>query len=356
MLVCNTTFQRRAGASHVLNLRVTYTYTKMAPKEDTPAKTWQEEIYDSDAGTVFGRDKSSWAKILLFYAVYYSFLFCLFYAFTFKWYEGKQPEPWTGKRPTVGTRLDQPGGSIQPINNFTDGRVSARPLQLTLKTTKAKGSVTYEHYSEVLNAYFDEKDRLNEKANAKDCGAVNSTYTANKFANQQTCKTYERPKTAPEVVADVREKKPIIALELNKIIDWYPRHRGIGAISDDLKSPEYENGVYIDCYQWNAKKAELKKDDTVKIEYLTPRVLKQSMFPFLGRKVDEPHDYEYNKPYVAVQISRSKSWGDEFADFRCDFIADNLSKQSSFAKEYDSAAKKLVDLFVGTVEFGFKFE
>ena len=36
-------------------------------------------FYDSNAGTVMGRTGRSWAKILLFYTIYYSFLAIIFF-------------------------------------------------------------------------------------------------------------------------------------------------------------------------------------------------------------------------------------------------------------------------------------
>jgi len=65
-------------------------------------------FYDSNAGTVMGRTGRSWAKILLFYAIYYSFLAIIFFVSLETMKAISKPKSLGGRgfAPTQ-TRLDQ---------------------------------------------------------------------------------------------------------------------------------------------------------------------------------------------------------------------------------------------------------
>lgn len=76
-------------------------------------------LYNSSQGTVLGRTASSWAKISFFYTVYYTFLACLMYG-SVKLCEYKLDNRIQTNIPTVVSRTDQPGISIEPCNTYLD--------------------------------------------------------------------------------------------------------------------------------------------------------------------------------------------------------------------------------------------
>jgi len=73
-------------------------------------------FYNSKEGTVLGRTASSWAKILFFYLVYYTFLGFLAYG-TLAWYQSTVED---GKVPYIRTRTGQPGMAIEPANSVIE--------------------------------------------------------------------------------------------------------------------------------------------------------------------------------------------------------------------------------------------
>jgi len=73
-------------------------------------------FYNSKEGTVLGRTASSWAKILFFYLVYYTFLGFLAYG-TLAWYQSTVED---GKVPYTRTRTGQPGMAIEPANSVIE--------------------------------------------------------------------------------------------------------------------------------------------------------------------------------------------------------------------------------------------
>merc|ERR1711934_516545 len=100
-------------------------------------------IYRQENGKtlIMDRDGKSWAKILIFYAIYYTFLGLLFWA-TITLYKGTMiPEIGNGNAPRITTRLGQPGLAVHPFTGMD-------PLY--------KGS------SDMVNVQLDPSD-LNEK-------------------------------------------------------------------------------------------------------------------------------------------------------------------------------------------------
>ena len=88
---------------------------------DQKEKSW---FYDPQEKTLLGRTASSWAKILFFYLIYYSFLAILIWLFVTQ-YASKLPDPTASSAeeqeenkkiifPKINTRVDQPGSSIFP--------------------------------------------------------------------------------------------------------------------------------------------------------------------------------------------------------------------------------------------------
>ena len=78
--------------------------------------TMADFFYNSKEGTVLGRTASSWAKILFFYLVYYTFLGFLAYG-TLAWYQSTVEDE---KVPYIRTRTGQPGMAIEPANSVIE--------------------------------------------------------------------------------------------------------------------------------------------------------------------------------------------------------------------------------------------
>merc|ERR1711981_950725 len=159
-----------------------------------------ETLFD-DEGNFLGRDLKSWAKILGFYAIYYTFLGFLFYGFTVTYYLDSRvltSSPVGGKPAVANPRLDMPGAIVHPFKEMPDARgdVNRIPMDKNLLD-----------YCQQLDLFFQAKEDLNKKA--KDCsqGDVNST----------TAKDSEIKLSVTKCSAMLEKNMPMFAIDINKI-------------------------------------------------------------------------------------------------------------------------------------------
>jgi len=345
----------------------------MGGKSEESKGSFQDFLYNPQDGTVMGRDFSSWAKILTFYAIYYTGLFILFYVFTIQYYSNSVPTVSEGNQPFVKTRTDQPGAHVYPFERTT--RDSARWAQVTLSSKKGSKVTTYDQYEEYLTEYFLAKKASNEGAVACTTSAADYDENSKKWGNQKKCKVMEPP-TEVHVKAAISQKKPFVALELNKIIGWQPKN--IANIPEAAKLT-IKDAVYVSCFQYDLKNGEPVEKATAAIKFWNPvtskadldfGIIKAGFFPFSGNTAtsldsgscpagsDGCGISDYNKPYVVAQVSPLEgSWNqpkaDDFADFRCEFWADNLDRPSQLKDK--EVAKEAAYRAIGAADFGFHF-
>jgi len=316
---------------------------------------WDEE------GNFLGRDLKSWAKILGFYAVYYSFLAGLFWVFTVTFYMDSQvlANNPVGGRPFIrNSRLDMPGAVVHPFKEMRDERGDTSKMPMTEDSI---GSV----YCAEMAKFFDAKVELNENEHSVDCAtsttqegtckvdlAIKNGLMKNKQFDVATC------------MATTKAKKPMFAIDLNKIIGWTPN-----AV-----------GVHFQCYEYDAKTAVKLPEQNFEFKWLSESSLNQQYFPFTGassaqlillpednRGVNgdrvEPCDSDlceankpYNKPFVAGIIDGPFEKNTDHM-FRCDVLSDRITKQSD-SDDDDSKAinADLRKLGLGFVEFGYVFK
>jgi len=351
----------------------------MGGKAEESKGGFQDFLYNPEDGTVMGRNFSSWAKILSFYAIYYSGLFVLFYAFTIQYYSNSVPTVSEGNGPFVKTRTDQPGAHVYPFERTT--RDSARWSQVTL-SDKAAGKVTsYDQYEEYLTEYFGKKTSSNDGAVACETAAADYNQDKKTWGNQKQCQLMEPP-TDDQVKAAMEQKQPFVALELNKIIGWQPKNRFNvpGNVPTGIKAMEKnQNAVYVTCVQYDSKHGKVAEKPTGTVKFwnkLTKKadldfgVIQAGFFPFSGNTATSPDLKScpagssgcgisvYNKPYVVAQVAPiGDSWAQpkdsDFAEFRCEFWADNMDRPSQL-KDKD-VAKEAAYRAIGVADFGFHF-
>jgi len=329
-----------------------------------------DSFYDAQAGTVLGRDFKSWAKILTFYAVYYSFLGVLFWGFTITFYQGQMvegPSPLGGKPVVRNSRLDQPGGSALPFN-FLGGsydinmKDSSGDHRVVLKADST--SQETQNYCNQLEKTFN-----TSTVGSDNCGNDVTTY------DEQCAMSVEVNKAfcdANDAICNgvslkdgfcsrmMKVQKPVVALNINKIVDWTPINK------------DYKNAIQFNCYEFNAKtqkKTEDSKFTFVQVSAEDALLYKYFPYPGLEGKQSPKMKEEgkvsqtnpaYNKPFVAYAVvpNDDKSWGTGvFHDFRCEVIAENINRptKDGAVKLTESASKDLFKIGVGSVEFGISF-
>jgi len=351
----------------------------MGGKDEESKGGFQDFLYNPEDGTVMGRNFNSWAKILTFYAIYYSGLFVLFYVFTIQYYSNSVPTVSEGNAPFVKTRTDQPGAHVYPFERTT--RDSARWSQVTLTDKEAAKVTSYAQYEEYLNDYFQKKRDANKEAVVCETAAADWDDKAKKWGKQKKCQVMAPP-TNIQVKAAMAAKHPFVALELNKIIGWQPKNRfnvpdkvpiAIEALTKN------QNAVYVTCVQYDSKNGKVAEKPTGTVKFwnkLTKKadldfgVIQAGFFPFSGNTATNQDpgscpagssgcgDSVYNKPYVVAQVAPiGDKWAQpeesDFAEFRCEFWADNLDRPSQL-KDKD-VAKEAAYRAIGVADFGFHF-
>jgi len=316
-----------------------------------------EVLWDED-GNFLGRDFKSWAKILGFYAVYYSFLGCLFYGFTITYYlESKvlTASPVGGKPAVANPRLDMPGAVVHPFKEMSEARGDVNRMSMDADTI--------EDYCGKLGAFFEGKKTLNENAKAADCSEDGSN------TSNAVCKVNTGDLSVTKCAKHMAKKQPMFTIDINKIIGWSPNNVGI----------------HFNCYEYNKETAlKLEKQEyEIKFEEVASSI-PSHFFPYNGVSKDqlirlpigqqkhgnkdqsEPcetdqcvNNLPFNKPFVAGIIQKSESEGldDKEHMFRCDILSDKITQQQYSKKEADVARdKELRGLGLGFVEFGFQFK
>lgn len=253
-------------------------------------------LYDADKGTLLGRSAGSWAKILGFYLIYYTFLAGLMYVFVTQ-YQAQLPVPG-GVTSKITTRLDQPGTAAFPfatIPDAIDGADNSLTLDVGSKTKSAK-------------AYKDKFLKFAESYQAAKTAGKDAVCAESGDAKTKTCSV----KNADLITADaidgwVSDRKPVVALAMNKVIDWKPINY---KKSDDIDTSFEKNAVYVKCYEVSVAGKKIE-DSKFQIDYLgdaKDQKLMPEYFPYTGLdkhdKLAKDTEYlQYNKPFVLVQIS-----------------------------------------------------
>merc|ERR1712110_784226 len=157
----------RKPASHSIQID----HKKNSSKSQTkPQNMGLSDALFDDNGNFLGRTLQSWAKILGFYAVYYSFLAVLFYGFTVTFYLESRvlsTFPVGGKPAIANPRLDMPGAVVHPFKELMDDGDINR-FVMTEDFIKEKYCIQLDHF-------FTNKEKLN--VGSVDCSGEESTST-----------------------------------------------------------------------------------------------------------------------------------------------------------------------------------
>jgi len=317
-------------------------------------------------GNFLGRSLESWLKITGFYLVYYTFLGILFYGFTISYYQDSRvfgSNPVGGKPAVAYPRLDMPGAAVHPFKELQqDGAVSR--FNLNKKTTD--NDISIEEYCAPFADYFGKKEKLNE--NSVDCSTTSTTdgtcnLNLNVHAGPVELEEKKLGANACKILTE-DQRKPMFAIDINKIIGWEPSNAGI----------------HFQCYEYDEKSAKKLEKQPFDFKFISESsYISKQYYPFNGvsseQLVELPIDAQrigkltedcntsecasnkpYNKPFVAGFIDGDFKKNKNYM-FRCDILSDKISRQFKETSEEAKANNAdLRKLGIGFVEFGYTFK
>lgn len=292
------------------------------------AKPWYTFLYDSEEGTVLGRTASSWGKILLFYAVYYSFLALLFWGFLAAYKSTWVTIPG-GTRPTVHTRQGQPGIAAHPFSTVDPKfKGSQQRASISLKDAKAQ-----DDYVKMLKAFRDSHETA-----GVDC-------TDKVTAKDNTCKLDLAELSDEQITASVQNKEPLVAFDVNKVFNWKPIN--VGNVPNEGK----RNAVYFKCVEIDGKNEQPLKSSKHSIEWVGNEYITENHYPYTGTFKNKDGDKVgngeiYNKPFVLGKVKGLVAGAE--ASFRCKVLVDNIAQ----VRDNDDKFNMDLDaLGVGSIKF-----
>lgn len=306
-------------------------------------------FYDSKAGTVMGRTGRSWAKILLFYAIYYSFLAIIFFVSleTMKAIS-KPTESKTRLAAPTQSRLDQPGLTVYPHQENRDDNDG-----LLYPVCFGKDFVESRYYQD-LETFFESYD---------DKSVTNFTSPDVKEYIKNWKETVEKGYT---------KNKFTVFLALNKVLNF--ELTGVTSLKNTTGDFEFEHKVvleqekfdkdsaYFNCLSLNEKGEITKKsaDSTATIDLANTKpaqpgriAVKDYNDQAKKLKSEEKRSDEERKivkPFVAFEVDFNKMKKGDKQKFVCFPIAGNINN----SEQSDKTREKYGKNGLGKLEFGFE--
>ena len=260
-------------------------------------------LWNGDRKEFLGRDGASWAKVSLFYAIFYTCLGSFFVGMlaVFMVQMPKDKPTYYGESSTMSARGVNPGLGFRPQVDVEDHLIMYDPAVYDSPT---RG---YKQYVRNLENFL--QNKYQPAANPDDVIQCQDgqDYT-NQFNEGKACsfdfnEIFKSHDCHSSKDYGFKTNKPCVLLKLNKIISWKPHNT---------------NNVTIKCAgETSADKDNLKSvlyhsdNGEVSSEHAT---LNAKYFPFMGQKA-------YHAPFVYAQFDVAK---DTLVNIECKAYAPNI--------------------------------
>lgn len=241
-------------------------------------------LYNSDEGTVLGRNGKSWAAITLFYIIYYGVLAGFFGGMLAVFYHTLD---WNiPKLMGSDTLLKQnPGLAFRPLPN----------VETTLiRFNKARTSTftAYVDHIESFLQYYENEYQQTETGILVDC----STFTELRPADDwnKACR-FDILELGANCVKQqsfgFEDGQPCILLKLNRIFDWMPEPYSNDSVPEEIRNSWTEYAITVHCEGENPS----DKDNLGDILYYPPNGFHFKYFPYRNQQ-------GYRSPLVFVRF------------------------------------------------------
>ncbi|XP_065346789.1 sodium/potassium-transporting ATPase subunit beta-2-like [Cloeon dipterum] len=257
-------------------------------------------LWDSDSSQFLGRTGASWAKIFIFYIIFYAALSGFFAAMLAVFYQTlntKTPK-WKLEESIIGTN---PGLGFRPMPPESN-------VESTLIWYKGNDDNNYKYWAEEIDRFLEEYKKAGQTPGVGQ-NKVICDYN-NPPAEGKVCDVpiKDWSPCISENGYNYKKSAPCIFLKLNKIFDWMPQFYNESSslpdnMPEDLKNhirdsnkPNELNTVWVSCEGENPADIE----HVGPIQYIPRRGFPGYYFPF--------KNYEgYLSPILAIFFERPKT-------------------------------------------------
>lgn len=274
----------------------------MRPKELGKWEGFKQFLYNSETSEFLGRTGGSWAKILIFYVIFYAALagfFAAIFAVFYQTLDQHQPK-WKLDDGLIGSN---PGLGFRPMPDESN-------VESTLIWFEAANSGNTQHWISALDEFL--KDYITPPKEHEENREADCSYS--KFpSNNKVCPVDVSDKTFKGCTKSndygYTSSAPCIFLKLNKIFDWDPQYYNQSSVlphsmPDDLKNeikniPENDarsKMIWITCEGENPADIE----NLGPIQYIPQRGFPGYYYPFSNQK-------GYLAPVMAIKFERPKT-------------------------------------------------
>lgn len=259
-----------------------------------------KQFYDPKTKTFGGRNVESWAKIIVFYLIFYGMLAALVAICMWVFYQTLDPRipKWQLDRSIIGTN---PGLGFRPMPTQDN-------IESTLIWFQASNKTNYLKWVDNLKGFLDKyytPGKL-EKGTATTTGCTYEQFP--KPGEVCNVDVTGWSKCGREKFFDYHRNSPCIFLKLNKIYGWLPDYyKDVRELPHDMPlqlkyhigntSQIMRNTVWISC----------EGENPADVEYLGPIAYYPEIQGFPGYYFPYKNGEGYLSPLVAVQFLRPTS-------------------------------------------------
>jgi sodium/potassium-transporting ATPase subunit beta len=255
-------------------------YKDGQPQKGSRMQGFMKSIYDSENKTFIGRTGSSWAKIGVFYLIYYSCLtgfFAISLIIFFKTMSDDRPTQ-IGYNSLIKSN---PGMSFRPMPN----------IESTLIKFHQGQPESYQKYKANIETFL--AKYANNHPNLQDCAGERP-------AEGKACK-FDVTSILGSACSEGNdygyfEGKPCILLKINRVYGWEPEVYDNETMPEDLAGYDVSpKGVFVTCEGENAGDI----DNLGAVEVIPQEGFLNNFFPYLNVA-------GYQGPIVFVKLSNLK--------------------------------------------------
>jgi sodium/potassium-transporting ATPase subunit beta len=254
---------------------------------------FKQFLWNPNTKEFLGRSGSSWAKILIFYIIFYACLAAFWAIMLLIFYQtiDKNEPKWKLEESRIGKN---PGLGFRP-------RPPADKVESTLIWFTSGPTGNYKPWADRLGKFLKNYENDTGKATGRGSAVAQSGCDGTGSPEPGTFCPFElKTQLKGDDPCNLSNDygyllgTPCVLIKLNKIYGWEPKPYGSGNYPSNMPNPEKvtdHNGIIITCEGENPA----DKENIGPIRYTPSQTIKSVFFPFTNQA-------GYNSPFVMVQF------------------------------------------------------